>query len=69
MLRFSLLKRLVRRDVLGVIDNCATSITSRAELRLLAIRGRLFFDLGFEVGKLGVGKVFEIHLPTPNFPT
>ena len=28
-----------------------------------------FFDLGFEVGRLGVGKVFEIHLPTQNFPT
>ena len=36
---------------------------------MLAIRGRLFFDLGFKVGRLVVGKVFEIHLPTPNFPT
>ena len=45
------------------------SITSRAEPSLLAIRGRLFFDLGFQVGRLGVGKVFENHLPTPNFPT
>ena len=34
------------------------SITSRAEPSLLAIRGRLFFDLWFEVGRLGVGKVF-----------
>ena len=49
--------------------NKPASITSRAEPSLLAIRGRLFFDLGFEVGRLGVGKVFEIHLPTPNFPT
>ena len=37
------------------------SITSRAEPSLLAIRGRLFFDLRFEVGRLGVGKVFDLY--------